>query len=233
VLPALAAALVGAVTAGAATLLSNVAGADVPDQAQVALSVPDANGGKGGLSHPHNQIGGAAETSKPGPNGSSESPRSSDDPTPPSSSGSSSSTSSSADPSAPTSTEDQESKFENQVVNLVNTERLDAGCDPVRIDARLSQAAQDHSDDMAERDYFYHTTPEGVSFSERIVGAGYSTPGAENIARGQQNAEQVMKSWMESDGHRANILNCDLNAIGIGIGLDGAGTYYWTQDFGY
>lgn len=119
---------------------------------------------------------------------------------------------------------------EEQVVTLVNAARARIGCEPVRIDVKLRKAAQSHSKDMADRDYFDHTTPEGVGFAERIVAAGFPNPGAENIARGQTSATQVMNGWMESDGHRANILNCQLTAIGVGLDKDG---WYWTQNFGY
>ena len=69
---------------------------------------------------------------------------------------------------------------------------------------------------MAARDYFSHTTPEGVTFDQRIKNAGYP-PGAENIARGQRTAESVMSSWMGSEGHRRNIENCRLTTIGVGL----------------
>nr|WP_245573942.1 CAP domain-containing protein [Amycolatopsis nigrescens] len=117
-----------------------------------------------------------------------------------------------------------------EVLTLVNKARAEAGCSPVSTDARLVTAAQKHSDDMAARDYFSHTTPEGVSFAERIREAGYGKPGAENIAKGQATAAQVMSSWMNSDGHRRNILNCSLGKLGVGVNTAGR---LWTQDFGY
>jgi uncharacterized protein YkwD len=120
-------------------------------------------------------------------------------------------------------------KQAERVVELVNTARAENGCAPLTVDARLTTAALAHSTDMATRDYFAHTTPEGVDFTERVRGAGYLSPGAENIARGQQSAELVMKAWMDSPGHRANILNCELVAIGVALVPDG---FYWTQDFG-
>jgi uncharacterized protein YkwD len=116
------------------------------------------------------------------------------------------------------------------VVELVNEARADAGCKPLKVEPTLTAAASGHSNDMAARDYFSHTTPEGSTFDERIKTAGYPLPGAENIARGQKNAEQVMKDWMNSAGHRANILNCQLKVIGVGLNTNGN---YWTQDFGF
>ncbi|MFD7432388.1 sigma-70 family RNA polymerase sigma factor [Streptomyces sp. NPDC059818] len=119
-----------------------------------------------------------------------------------------------------------------QVVALVNQERSAAGCGPVTEDAQLTDAAQRHSDDMAARDFFEHTNPDGADPGQRITDAGYrwSTYG-ENIARGQQTPESVMESWMNSPGHRANILNCSFKDIGIGV-HKGPGGPWWTQDFG-
>lgn len=116
-----------------------------------------------------------------------------------------------------------------QVFALVNQARARAGCNPLTDDPRLDQAAQQHSDDMSSRDYFSHTTPEGVTFDQRETAAGYPSPGGENIAQGYTSAQAVMNGWMNSSGHRANILNCSFVAIGIGLDTRG---WYWTQDFG-
>ena len=119
------------------------------------------------------------------------------------------------------------------VVTLVNSERAKAGCSALAVNAALTKAASDHSTDMATRNYFSHDTPEGVDFSARITAAGYAWSGAgENIAMGQANAASVMDSWMNSSGHRANILNCGYRDIGVGVAANGAGQLYWTQDFG-
>ncbi|MER6116610.1 sigma-70 family RNA polymerase sigma factor [Streptomyces sp. NPDC001743] len=119
-----------------------------------------------------------------------------------------------------------------QVVALVNKERGAAGCGPLTEDAQLTDAAQRHSDDMAARNFFEHSNPDGADPGERVTEAGYrwSTYG-ENIARGQQTPAAVMESWMNSPGHRANILNCAFEDIGIGI-HQGPGGPWWTQDFG-
>ncbi|QTD96520.1 sigma-70 family RNA polymerase sigma factor [Streptomyces cyanogenus] len=119
-----------------------------------------------------------------------------------------------------------------QVVALVNKERATAGCGPVTEDPQLDKAAQGHSDDMAARGFFDHTNPDGAGPGERITAAGYrwSTYG-ENIARGQQTPQAVMDSWMNSPGHRANILNCSFKNIGVGV-HDGQGGPWWTQAFG-
>ncbi|TXS22836.1 CAP domain-containing protein [Streptomyces sp. ms191] len=119
----------------------------------------------------------------------------------------------------------------DQVISLVNAERAKAGCSPLTVNSQLTRAAQAHSDDMAARDFFDHTNPDGKGPGDRVTATGYpwSTYG-ENIAMGQSSAEQVMESWMNSPGHRANILNCSFKEIGIGIHDEGGP--YWTQVFG-
>jgi uncharacterized protein YkwD len=83
---------------------------------------------------------------------------------------------------------------------------------------------------MATRDYFSHTSPEGSTFVERAKAARYPTPGGENIAWGQRTPDAVMQDWMDSPGHRRNILNCEFTTIGVGFDPRG---YHWTQVFGY
>ncbi len=117
-----------------------------------------------------------------------------------------------------------------RVVELVNEARAAAGCGVLKVDDRAVKAAQGHSDDMSARDYFSHDTPEGVDFTQRMRDAGYPSPGGENIAKGQRTPEAVMKAWMNSDGHRRNILNCGFTVIGVGLATDG---WYWTQNFGW
>ncbi|MFF0479186.1 sigma-70 family RNA polymerase sigma factor [Streptomyces sp. NPDC004284] len=118
-----------------------------------------------------------------------------------------------------------------QVIGLVNQERAEAGCGPLTEHPLLAKAAQGHSDDMAARDFFDHTNPDGDGPGERITAAGYAWASyGENIAKGQTTAAQVMDSWMNSPGHRANILNCGFKEIGIGLHTSGGP--YWTQAFG-
>jgi uncharacterized protein YkwD len=133
-------------------------------------------------------------------------------------------------PAAKPATGDEATKA--RVVELVNAERAKAGCGAVHSDSRLAAAAQGHSEDMAARDYFDHTTPDGVDPWERAKAEGYMTPTGENIAMGQRTAEDVTEGWMNSPGHRANILNCDSKAIGMGLARNSGGTTYWTQMFG-
>ncbi|GAA0422404.1 sigma-70 family RNA polymerase sigma factor [Streptomyces luteireticuli] len=122
--------------------------------------------------------------------------------------------------------------LEQQVTDLVNAERAKAGCSPLTSNAQLDRAAQGHSDDMAARDFFDHTNPDGKGPGDRITAAGYHwmTYG-ENIAYGQQSAASVMDSWMHSSGHRANILNCSFKEIGVGVNHAPGGPR-WTQVFG-
>ncbi|MDF2092981.1 CAP domain-containing protein [Knoellia sp. 3-2P3] len=120
-----------------------------------------------------------------------------------------------------------------QVLALVNDERARAGCGAVSSSSALQRAAQGHSADMAANDYFSHTSQDGRSFSDRIRATGYGGGAiAENIAAGQSTAGAVMKSWMNSPGHRANILNCSYRHLGVGYAKGGSYGHYWTQDFG-
>lgn len=121
----------------------------------------------------------------------------------------------------------------HQIVALVNTERTRAGCAAVSTNAALQRAAQEHSDDMATRGYFSHTSPDGSTFADRIRAAGYRGGAiGENIAAGQRSAQEVMRGWMASPGHRANILNCAYRDIGVGYATGGPYGTYWTQTFG-
>jgi uncharacterized protein YkwD len=121
----------------------------------------------------------------------------------------------------------------SQVLALVNDERAKAGCGALTTSSALQRAAQGHSADMAANSYFSHDSQDGRSFSDRIRAAGYSGGAiAENIAAGQQSASAVMQSWMNSSGHRANILNCSYRHLGVGYAKGGSMSPYWTQDFG-
>ncbi|MFJ8886906.1 CAP domain-containing protein [Streptomyces sp. NPDC102402] len=130
-------------------------------------------------------------------------------------------------PASPSSTSAQAA-----VLALVNQERAKVGCSPVTTSASLTALAQDFSEDMAARDFFGHTDPDGATPWDRAAAAGVQGLGGENIARGQADAQAVMDAWMNSDGHRANILNCDYKTLGVGVHL-GSGGPWWTQDFGF
>ncbi|MFJ1812165.1 MULTISPECIES: CAP domain-containing protein [unclassified Streptomyces] len=119
-----------------------------------------------------------------------------------------------------------------EVLKLVNEERAKVGCSAVAANSALSDLAEKFSDDMAARGFFDHTDPNGATPWDRAAKAGISGLGGENIARGQSDAAAVMEAWMNSPGHKANILNCDFKTLGVGVHF-GSGGPWWTQDFGY
>ncbi|MBJ7904679.1 CAP domain-containing protein [Streptomyces sp. DSM 110735] len=121
---------------------------------------------------------------------------------------------------------------EAQVLALVNQERAKVGCTPVTANTDLTKLAEAFSGDMAARDFFDHTDPDGATPWDRASKAGITGLGGENIARGQTDPAAVMEAWMNSPGHRANILNCDFKTLGVGVHF-GEGGPWWTQDFGY
>ncbi|OII60632.1 SCP-like extracellular [Streptomyces sp. CC53] len=121
---------------------------------------------------------------------------------------------------------------EAAVLDLVNKERAKAGCSPVRASGELASLARAYSQEMAERGFFSHTDPDGDSPWDRAAQAGIEGLGGENIARGQADAAAVMDAWMNSEGHRANILNCDFNTLGVGVHFADGGPW-WTQNFGF
>ncbi|WP_338783366.1 CAP domain-containing protein [Streptomyces sp. DG1A-41] len=134
-------------------------------------------------------------------------------------------------PSAPAALS-EESAAAAQVLKLVNEERAKVGCSAVAANSALTELAQKYSEDMAARGFFDHTDPDGRTPWDRAEKAGISNLGGENIARGQADAAAVMDAWMNSPGHRANILNCDFKTLGVGVEF-GSGGPWWTQNFGY
>lgn len=120
----------------------------------------------------------------------------------------------------------------SQVVNLVNQERQKKGLPSLKSDSELMRVAQLKAEDMAANGYFSHTSPTYGSAFDMLKKAGYSYRTAgENIAMGQKTAENVMNSWMNSSGHRANILGSGYTKIGIGYAVNSRGTPYWVQIF--
>ncbi|MFF7985202.1 CAP domain-containing protein [Streptomyces sp. NPDC007901] len=120
-----------------------------------------------------------------------------------------------------------------EVVDLTNRERARAGLRPLAVDPQLATAAQAYSTDMATRDFYAHTSPEGTQPWDRAAAAGSRrrTIG-ENIACGQRSAAEVVDGWMNSPGHRANILKPEFTHIGIGFAGGGRAGTYWTQLLG-
>ena len=133
---------------------------------------------------------------------------------------------------APAGTVSEQASAEAQVLQLVNDERAKAGCSPVAANSALRELAEDFSEAMAAQGFFDHTDPSGATPWDRAEAAGISDLGGENIARGQADAQAVMDAWMDSPGHKANILNCDFRTLGVGVHF-GPGGPWWTQDFGY
>lgn len=150
----------------------------------------------------------------------------------PSSPSTSSSPSPSNEPTQPTTSPSPSvpAGVQGQLLRLVNAARDDAGCNPVTLDTRLARAAQLHAEDMEENNYFSHSSQDGRTFVDRAQDQGYSSPSAENIAQGQQNANQVFDAWMNSSGHRANIESCSTRTMGIG---HTEAEHYWVQVFGF
>lgn len=125
---------------------------------------------------------------------------------------------------------------EAAVLRLTNAARVDHGCRPLHVDTRLTRAARGHASDMVRRHYFEHTSPDGSTPSDRAREAGFRSGVGENIATGYPTASAVMKGWLKSPGHRANILNCSYTVIGIGYDPGRVSSQYgggtWVQDFG-
>ncbi len=124
--------------------------------------------------------------------------------------------------------------FESQVFELINQRRAENGVAPLEKDNHLREAAYLHSKDMADNNFMSHTGSDGSSFSTRIRRTAFAgSPGGENVASGQRTPEQVMEAWMNSSGHRRNILNAQFRYVGVGVHEGGRyGSYSWTQVFG-
>jgi uncharacterized protein YkwD len=139
---------------------------------------------------------------------------------------------------------EEAASFEDRVVALVNAERSRGGdcrsagsfppSAPLVVNEQLRAAARAHSLDMKARDFFDHVNPDGETPYDRIGKAGYDggLPQGENIAAGQRTPEEVVASWMSSDGHCSNILEPRYAEIGVGFVLGGRFGTLWTQVFG-
>ena len=121
------------------------------------------------------------------------------------------------------------SEFEQRVVELTNAERTKQGLPALKIDTELSKVARIKSEDMQKNNYFDHNSPTYGSPFDMMKKFGISyTSAGENIAQGQRTPEEVVQAWMNSAGHRANILNNGFTHIGVGYVESGN---YWTQQF--
>lgn len=136
------------------------------------------------------------------------------------------------EPDVETPDTDSVHSYVTQVVKLVNEERAKAGLSELTLDMDITAAANVRAVEIKQS--FSHTRPDGSSFSTALKEQGVSYRGSgENIAWGQKSPEQVMNAWMNSDGHRANILNSNYKNIGIGYYQDQTGVNYWVQLFTY
>lgn len=140
-------------------------------------------------------------------------------------------------PSNPSTTPEQKpstdfSSYQQQVLDLVNAERAKRGISALTLDSSLSSVATKKSQDMVNKNYFDHTSPTyGSPFDMmKQFGISYRTAG-ENIAKGQKTPQEVVAAWMNSEGHRKNILNPNFTNLGVGIAKDSNKTTYWTQMF--
>ncbi len=126
-------------------------------------------------------------------------------------------------------TDSSVASYEKEVVRLVNEKRAENGLKPLAYNWELSRVARYKSQDMKDNGYFSHTSPVYGSPFEMMKSFGISyRSAAENIARGQKSPEAVVNAWMNSSGHRANILNPSFTEIGVGYVAEGK---YWTQMF--
>jgi hypothetical protein len=124
--------------------------------------------------------------------------------------------------------ESNNATFEQQVFELTNQERAKNGLSPLKANAELNYAADKYAEEMSERGVLSHTGPDGSKPWDRAEAVGYEARMmGENLAAGQRTAEQVVEGWMNSSGHRANILKPQYTDIGVGFYNN-----YWVQDFG-
>ena len=123
-------------------------------------------------------------------------------------------------------------QVEQEVLKLVNVERANAGLAPLEYNVKLSSLARTKSQDMVDNTYFSHTSPTyGSPFDMMLlfdINYGYA---GENVAKGQTTPATVVTAWMNSDGHRKNILNSNYTDLGVGLAKNDKGTPYWTQMF--
>lgn len=121
---------------------------------------------------------------------------------------------------------------ENEVIRLVNVERTNRGLQPLKANWQLSRVARYKSADMAQKGYFSHTSPTYGSPFDMMESFGLKFAAAgENIAYGQKTPQAVMTAWMNSAGHRSNILSTSYSEIGVGLAKNKSGVLYWTQMF--
>lgn len=121
---------------------------------------------------------------------------------------------------------------ENEVARLVNVQRAKAGLPALKINWQLSRVARYKSADMANKGYFSHNSPTYGTPFQMMENFGLRfTAAGENIAYGQRTPAEVMNDWMNSPGHRSNIMSGSFSEIGVGLAKNKNGVCYWTQQF--
>jgi uncharacterized YkwD family protein/spore coat assembly protein SafA len=122
--------------------------------------------------------------------------------------------------------------LEQQVIDLVNKQRAASGLSRLTANWELCRVARYKSQDMINKNYFAHQSPTYGSPFDMMEAFGIRfSAGGENIAYGQRTPQEVMNAWMNSPGHRSNIMSPTYNQIGVGVAKTSSGTYYWTQMF--
>ena len=132
--------------------------------------------------------------------------------------------------------------WQDQMLNSVNTLRLDKGFKPLILCKPLTLSAQNYAKDLAKQNYLSHKGKDGSTPGDRIQKSGYNWENptsaskiAENIAAGQNSVSQVMKDWRNSKGHYKNIIEEDFTHVGFGMAKNPATKYktFWVQNFGF
>ncbi|HAU5070037.1 CAP domain-containing protein [Clostridioides difficile] len=190
---------------------NNSGSTDKPDNNKPESNKPDDNNNSGSTDKPDNN---KPESNKPDDNNNSDS---TDKPNDNNNSGS---------------TSENFSAYQKEVVDLVNIERSKAGLNPLTLDSSISNVATKKSQDMIDNNYFSHNSPTYGSPFDMLkkFGISYKTAG-ENIAMGQKTPKEVVNAWMNSEGHRKNIMNPNFSKIGVGVAQKSGGSIYWTQIF--
>ncbi|HBG0706396.1 sporulation protein [Clostridioides difficile] len=190
---------------------NNSGSTNKPDNNKPESNKPEDNNNSGSTDKPNNN---KPESNKPEDNNNSDSTNKPDDNN---NSGS---------------TSENFSAYQKEVVDLVNIERAKAGLNPLTLDSSISNVATKKSQDMIDNNYFSHNSPTYGSPFDMLkkFGISYKTAG-ENIAMGQKTPKEVVNAWMNSEGHRKNIMNPNFSKIGVGVAQKSGGSIYWTQIF--
>ncbi|VIF67310.1 sporulation protein [Clostridioides difficile] len=206
---------------------------DKPDNNKPESNKPDDNNNSGSTDKPDNN---KPESNKPDDNNNSDSTDKPDNNKPesnkPNDNNNSDSTDKPNDNNNSGSTSENFSAYQKEVVDLVNIERSKAGLNPLTLDSSISNVATKKSQDMIDNNYFSHNSPTYGSPFDMLkkFGISYKTAG-ENIAMGQKTPKEVVNAWMNSEGHRKNIMNPNFSKIGVGVAQKSGGSIYWTQIF--